>query len=212
MVSSKWHNGATFGIWRMNETNDVLRSMLVEPFGYDEELSELKAQSRKTEYLSVRALLKEICGRELRVSHLPSGKPFLPDCKMNISISHTKGFAAVGIHQSAIVGIDIERISERVRRASSRFIRNDEIPGFNSMGNEEQLYQLLLHWSAKETMFKMLDKAGVDFQEHLRISPFSLKCEGEMIGEEFLSPELMKFRIGYTATSEYVCTYSCKEM
>ena len=33
-------------------------------------------------------------------------------------------------------------------------------------------WALLLHWSAKEVMFKCMNTPEVDFREHLRIFPF----------------------------------------
>ena len=220
----QWESdGAKFGLWKTDEPIDELRSRLVEPFLYDEELSSLKAASRKLEYLAVRILLKEMCGHELRIAHLPSGKPVLPDARMNITISHTKGYAAVGLFPLVIntlelhdqcrgrsctcpeIGIDIERISERVRRASSRFIRDDELPGFSEMGGEEQLRQLLVHWTAKETMYKMLDRSGVDFQEDMRIMPFRLEQKGIVHGLAFSD---RRFVIRYVVEQDFVLAYS----
>ena len=182
--------------------------MLLSPLPYDEELACLHAPSRKMEYLAVRVLLRCLAGEELHVSHHPSGKPYLVGDSRRISISHTRGYAAVALHPSREVGIDIERRSERVRRASSRFLREDEFPGRDSLSEYDQLTGLLLNWSAKETMFKMMDASGVDFQEHLRVLPFAVQEEGEMTGVEMHSPWHRRYAITYITHQDFVCTYS----
>ena len=76
----KWiENGALFAIWRVEETAEELRKMLVASLPYDEELSQLKSEARQLEYLAVRVLLRAVCGEEKHISHYSSGKPFLAD-------------------------------------------------------------------------------------------------------------------------------------
>ena len=196
---------AKFGLWKTEETIEELRSRLHASYPYDEELSSLKAESRRLEYLAVRVLLKEMCGRELLISHHPSGKPFLVGQNENITISHTKGYAAVGLAPFSEVGIDIEWINERVRRASSRFIRDDELTGASQMSSDEQIRQLLVHWTAKETIYKMLGRSGVDFQEDMRIMPFRLEQKGIVHGLAFSENH---FVINYSSEAEFVLAYS----
>lgn len=108
----KWiENGALFAIWRVEETAEELRKMLVASLPYDEELSQLKSEARQLEYLAVRVLLRAVCGEEKHISHYSSGKPFLTDGSFHITISHTRGYVAVGLHATYEVGVDIEYIS-----------------------------------------------------------------------------------------------------
>lgn len=150
-----------WGIWQMTETLEELYACLSDDV-VRQELERLKAPSRKMEYLAVRVLLKTMLGKEVRIGHEPSGKPFLTGGEYHVSISHTKGYVAVGLHESAQPGIDIEVYGGRVRKVESRFVREDEMPERARMESHEELYQLLLHWSAKETMYKVLDMAEVD--------------------------------------------------
>ena len=199
---------ATIGIWRTDETLECLRSMLSASLPYYEELSALHAQSRKMEYLGVRVLLRTLCGEEFHVRHHPSGKPFLSGDGRCISISHTRGYVAVALHPSETVGVDIERRSERVRRAATRFLHPDELPCLSSLSAEEQLTALLLHWSAKETMYKMMDTEGVDFQQQLLVRPFVLGESGVMEAFEMRTPEMRRFEIHYLTHPDFVLTYS----
>ncbi len=45
----------------------------------------------------------------------------------HISISHTLGYVAVILSRDYEVGVDIEYVSDRVNRISSRFLRDDEV-------------------------------------------------------------------------------------
>ena len=47
-------------------------------------------------------------GRETPVAYHPDGIPYLPDADLHISISHTKGYAAVLLDTQPRIGIDIE--------------------------------------------------------------------------------------------------------
>jgi phosphopantetheinyl transferase len=159
--------GATASVehisWRVEETAEELRKMLVASLPYDEELSQLKSEARQLEYLAVRVLLRAVCGEEKHISHYSSGKPFLTDGSFHITISHTRGYVAVGLHATYEVGVDIEYISNRVRKVAGRYMYPDELR------HSSDTAYLLVQWSAKETMYKLLDEQGVDFLEHLHI-------------------------------------------
>ena len=94
----RWTEGkAEWGIWKVTETDDELLSCLSESFPYAEELEQFKSPVRRTEYLSVRVLLKVLLGKEYRICYYPSGKPYLSDIGLHITISHTCGYVSVGL-------------------------------------------------------------------------------------------------------------------
>ena len=154
------------GIWKVDETIEQLRSMFHQFSIYEEGFMRFSAEKRKQEWLAVRVLLKELCGEEKEIAYLPSGKPYLEDGSAFVSFSHTSGYVAVALHPSAEVGVDIEQYGTRVQRVASRFIREDEKV---SVESGDEIYALLLHWSAKETMFKLMKDEAVDFIKHLHI-------------------------------------------
>ena len=67
-----------WGIWQVTETLEELYACLTGDV-VRQELERLKAPSRKMEYLAVRVLLKTMLGKEVRIGHEPSGKPFLTE-------------------------------------------------------------------------------------------------------------------------------------
>ena len=194
------------GVWKVDETLGQLRSMFHQFSIYEEGFMRFKVEKRKQEWLAVRVLLKELLGEEKRIVYLPSGKPCLEDGSACISFSHTSGYVAVAIHPSAEVGVDIEQYGIRVQRLASRFVRDDEQV---SVASGDEIYALLLHWSAKETMFKLMEEEAVDFLEHMRIFPFTLQESGQMEAQEFRSPKEQKFLIHYDTHPDYVLTFAC---
>lgn len=200
-------DGATWGIWKVTESPKELQAMLTDISVDSTELEHYKSEGRRLEYLAARVLLKKLLGKEQKIAHYSSGKPYLPDADLNISVSHTKGYLAIGLHPSKEVGIDIEQVSERVRKVTSRFVRKDELRGVASHISSIQLYEFLLVWSAKESMFKVLNSSEVDFLEHLHVADFSLKTSGVFIGHEYRTPSKRTFAIHYKAQSDFVLTY-----
>ena len=142
------------GIWKSDETTEQLLASLEHKDWYREKLAVL-SEKRKHEWLSVRVLLKALCGEEKEIAYYSSGRPYLKDGSRYISISHTRGYVAVALHSSCEVGVDIEQYGTRVRKVASRFIRSDEEP---AMMEGDDVYALLLHWSAKEAL---LDRKSV---------------------------------------------------
>ena len=198
----------TVGIWKVDETVEQLRSMFHQFSVYEEGFARFSSEKRKQEWLAVRVLLKELCGEEKTIAYLPSGKPYLEDGSLHVSFSHTNGYVAVAIHPSVEVGIDIEQYGTRVRRVASRFIREDE---WVSVDAGDETYALLLHWSAKETMFKLMEDAGVDFIDHLHILPFEPKDSGTFKAREYRSDKEQEFLIHYDTHPDYVLTIACQD-
>ena len=194
------------GVWKVEETIDQLRSMFNDFSLYESGLQKFKAEKRQLEWLVVRVLLKELLGEEKVIDYLPSGKPFLKDRSTFISFSHTCGYVAVAVHPTKEVGIDIEQYGNRVSRLASRFVREDEM---QSVKAGDEIYALLLHWSAKETMFKLMNQSDVDFLNHLQILPFIPTESGEMEAVEYRTDLHQTFQISYYTHPDYVLTFAC---
>lgn len=195
-----------WGIWKTDETLDNLLTMLPHREAYLEGMQRFTAEHRRLEWLAVRVLLYTLLGEEKEIAYYPSRKPYLADGSASISISHTKGYVAVLLGtRGKEVGIDIEQYGERVRRVAHKFMREDEEA---SLFRGTEIWSLLLHWSAKETMFKCMNASDVDFREHMRVLPFSVGESGIFSAEEYRTAEKRKFAIHYYLSSDFVLTLS----
>ena len=197
----------TVGVWKVEESHEYLRSMFQDFSIYEEGYARFTSDKRKVEWLAVRALLKELCGEEKSVSYYPSGKPYLTDGSARISFSHTQGYVAVAVHPCKEVAVDIEQYGTRVKRVAHKFIRGDEQIPAEPL---QEIQALLLHWSAKETLYKLLDKEGVDFIRHLQVFPFELVEEGEFVAGEPLTEQNECFPVHYHTHPHYVLTYASR--
>jgi phosphopantetheinyl transferase len=145
-----------------------------------EQLDLLLHENRKVEFLGIRRLRNE--------SKLPSPifytearKPFL-DQKLNtfISISHSKNYCALGF-SSHEIGIDIEELNPRIERIASRFVSSVEM----SFISEDEILDLTKLWTMKEAMFKLNNRAGIEFKSELIIEGKTDEIYfGKMLGEK----------------------------
>lgn len=198
-------NNFIVAVWKVEETLEELRAMLTDFSLYEEVFSRFTSDKRKVEWLAVRVLLKELCGEEKEVDYFPSGKPYLKDGSAKISFSHTQGYVAVAYSKGDEVAVDIEQYGTRVKRVAHKFIRVDEQV---SVQNGDEIYALLLHWSAKESLFKLMDAEGVDFIDHLHIRPFVPSSKGQMEATEYRTGRNLHFKVCYDTHPDYVLTYA----
>ncbi len=157
-----------FGLWKVSEEIEDLL-LLANLSGSDViAYSGISAQHRKKEWLATRALLRELFREPHLIKYHIDGRPYLENCKVNISISHSTGYIAILLHHISIPGIDIELISRKVGKVGSRFLSPDEL----FICNEKPEFsnrRMLLHWCAKEAIYKMVPFSNIEFATDIRI-------------------------------------------
>jgi len=193
-----------WGIWKVTETLDELRGLLPD-YGamYLDELNTFKSDSRKIEWLAVRVLLYTLTGKSLFICYQSNGKPYVADGKTHLSISHTKGYVSVIVSDTNEVGIDIEKMGERVHKVAHKFVRDDEYVPEDPILKTQAL---LLIWSAKETMFKCMNEEAVDFREHLHVGLSQIDGTW-FLGDETRSLHGRTFLINYMLDPDFVMTW-----
>ena len=194
-------------VWHVTEDYDELLELLPDADTVSHEAErKFSAECRRLEWTAVRVLLFTMLERQVQVEYNGLGAPMLPEYEgLNISISHTKGYVAVALSKDNPVGIDVEQIERpvegkesRVERVRSRFMGDRE--------HADTTVGLLLHWSAKETVYKVMGRETVDFMTDLCIEPFD--------EQEYESEMTLKDSFGHTHTvnykvfDEFVLTYT----
>lgn len=194
-------------IWHIEESSDELHDML-HVHCYDEQLQKITNETRRAEWLAVRVLLAEVLGPDKAIAYHTTGRPYLTDNSFYISISHTKGYAALVYHNVALVGIDIERTSDRVKRVAHRFTNADEALYINKIDEQKQLAYYLLNWSVKETLYKKLDTpSAADFQKAFTIHSYDI-AENGIVRVSVHIPMEQEIKVHYSVCKEYVCTWA----
>mgnify|MGYP001523120341 CR=1 FL=1 len=176
------HTGPLWGIWKIEEPSEVLLALLQNRKEYLPQLELIRTEQRRREWLASRVLLQELTGGSALIAYHPNGAPYLSGSSLHISISHTKGYAAVLLqdHPEEEAGIDKEYETEH----------------------------LLLHWCAKETLFKMVGYEEVDFLRHLHVCPFPYAEKGSFTVYETRTGERTVYRLNYLVTPDFVLTRS----
>ena len=162
----------TIGIWKVTETQEELQSLVASDTLFLNELEGVHSEKRKREKLATHCLLKELCGDSFCLEYLPSGKPQLVESDDYVSISHSADYVAVALSKLP-VGVDIQQKDGRVLSLKRRFVSADEY-----VDPRNEVTHLLLHWSAKEALFKWLGLSEISLTEQLHVKPFALAETG----------------------------------
>lgn len=133
------------------------------------------SEKRRCEWLAARILVKKLVGSGVDVCYSPEGKPMLSDGSRFLSISHTACYVAVALHRNCSIGVDVEMFGTKVQKLYSRFLGASEI---ESLDKNNTLAAMLLHWSAKEALFKIVGNRGGSYAENFSLSPFIVTASG----------------------------------
>lgn len=198
--------GVSLGLWQMDESPEQLFDLYPHLLPYRSSLDDkYKNDGRKLEFLTIRALMYEM----LRVNgaskgllshagdftHNGQGKPLFRG--YHVSISHTKGYAALILSKKSEVAVDIEYMSDRVERIASKFLRKDE--------RADSLDAKLVHWCAKETVFKLFSEENLLFED-MRVKPFDTMADWACDVENLKSGKTA--RVDFELAMDFVLTYS----
>lgn len=198
--------GVSLGLWQMDESPEQLLDLYPHLLPYRSSLDDkYKNDGRKLEFLAIRALMYEM----LRVNgaskgllshagdftHNGQGKPLFRG--YHVSISHTKGYAALILSKKSEVAVDIEYMSYRVERIASKFLRKDE--------RADSLDAKLVHWCAKETVFKLFSEENLLFED-MRVKPFDTMADWACDVENLKSGKTA--RVDFELAMDFVLTYS----
>ena len=198
--------GVSLGLWQMDESPEQLFDLYPHLLPYRSSLDDkYKNDGRKLEFLAIRALMYEM----LRVNgaskgllshagdftHNGQGKPLFRG--YHVSISHTKGYAALILSKKSEVAVDIEYMTDRVERIASKFLRKDE--------RADSLDAKLVHWCAKETVFKLFSEENLLFED-MRVKPFDTMADWACDVENLKSGKTA--RVDFELAMDFVLTYS----
>jgi len=191
VISNTTTQNCTIAIWEITETLEDLLQL-----SHGISADDFNAERRKKEWIASRLLLNEI-NPKYSISYNVFGAPELSNGS-NISISHSKGLVTIIISQQQ-VGIDIEEISEKALRVSSKFVSTNNPKALTAE-------KATLIWCCKEAIFKWYQKGEVDFIADIKLHPFEIMGQGE-IRAEFRNTQLI---LNYQKIHNHYLVYVCK--
>ncbi len=160
----------TIYVWRIEESALDLFDSIVIADKSVVRLSGMKSDLHRRGFLSVRMLLQEAGYTDNDLFYDDLGKPHLRDGK-HISITHSHNFAAIVISDVSM-GIDMEKIREKIAVIAPRFMEDDFI--FPAKTDAEYIKKLTIVWGVKEAIFKIRNEKGISFRNHIMVESFEM--------------------------------------
>lgn len=189
--------GVELGAWSMDESVEDLFSCNAVSVSLRKEIDVVRSAQRRLEMASVHALVYHIFGKDMQIRHDGDGKPCL--CNgFNIGISHTKGCAAVIVSEDKEVAVDVEYMDERVERVVGRLLRDDE--------KAVTLFEKILHWCAKETLYKLYSADHLALSEMRLLSIYGDDGNGVITAENLRRNDVL--RLKYKVVNGFVIVYA----
>lgn len=164
LLFAKIHEESPFDkvwVWKIDEEADlsVMEDM---SFIYPAEISKFSNVKRKTQWAVSRKIVFANFGGK-KITQEKNGYPLIEGEKVFLSISHCKDLLVVKT-SNLPCGIDIEEISERVIKIKDKFLNDIEKAKFEK-NNED----LLIAWTVKESIYKMLNIPGIEFKSQFLV-------------------------------------------
>lgn len=174
-------NHGVLGVWKITESVDDMLSMI--KFSKDDiaVFEKFKIKSRQAHWLAYRLAARQLLDSDEECSFFydDNGKLHFSDLKYQISVTHSGVYAGVIISRSRYVGLDIEKLGDRISHLADKFLMEEELKNIPTENQQRYLYVL---WSAKEALYKLFGKPKVQFDRDIYLSPFELKRKGTFEG------------------------------
>ena len=189
-------------VWEISETiNDLMTEVMLSEDSL-KLLNQRKSEIHKKQFLAIRNILKELSIHDQDLVYDESGKPFIRDGQ-NISFSHSEMYAAVIIGKQT-VGIDIEIRRDKILKIKEKFLEIElNYPG--DLNSEKAL----IYWNIKESIFKTVSDAEIDFRKNILVLPLDLN--NNYIKSWYLNDDQIDFYNSYYKISKnYTLAYVIK--
>jgi len=199
---------AILGVWKISESVDELLEMIQFSEGEKETFEKFKLKSRQAHWLSYRLAIRELLVDECPCDFFydEHGKLHFSNLDYSLSVTHSGVYSGVIISKKHYVGIDIEKLNDRINRLASKFLNKTEL---DRLPEENQEKFLTIMWSAKEALYKLYGKSEVQLDD-ITIEPFSISNEGDIDGQLEIGEFSKSYQVRYhfSDDGEYILAFS----
>ncbi len=198
------------GIWKIDEAKEALKEQVELDPAEEDQYTSFKSEVRKKQWLSCRILLKKMHFADPPfLDYDTFGKPRSRSNVQFLSFSHSGDYSAVITSYTCPVGIDIERLKDRIYRIREKFLTPEED---KNIGETNRLEKLYIAWGAKEALYKIYGRPEVDFQRDIFIGSFDYLCgrKGQFSARMNTPESIEKYDVFYERISDYMLVYALK--
>lgn len=194
-------------IWHTTESFDKMLAQL-SPSREDEALvRSFKSEKKRLEWLAGRLTLKHLAhlvGLDYNgLSKDEHGKPYLIGHKHEISLTHSHPYVAAIIDTKDPVGIDLEAPREKVLRIAHKYCSPEELQFANN-----DIQKLNILWSAKETLYKIYGRKGLQLKKHFLLQPFDGLDVRVITGSIIANDTIEGYKLACEQYKGYILTYN----
>lgn len=137
-------------------------------------IATLTAERRRREVIAWRSLLRWMVGEgNYPIRYDSVGAPYLVGSELFISVSHSRTHVAVVVSDTKCA-VDIESLDRDFKRVASRYATADELTLLANTTIDPALH-LPLIWSAKEAMYKLSGRQGLDLLNDLAFTAVTIE-------------------------------------
>ena len=161
---------------------------MIEIFKYDDitlGVTPIEADPDRTrterEHAAVGDIIARFFGADARVGHRDSGAPYLVGREdINLSVSHSRDYAAIAFSTRHTIGVDIEQWREQLLRVAPRVLSESEMAVY---GVSSDL--LLRAWTMKEALYKAALTPGLDFRRDIMLPSHPASTAATVAGRPY---------------------------
>jgi len=169
-LHEKYLDNLEIAIWKVTELEEELEACLLE--NEKIEFRTLVHPKKRLEFLGARNLVAYIAQNAgiayQGIEKDDTGKPFLTENSLEISISHCLPWVGLVWHPQKPVGIDIERPQEKLQKVAPRIFSEPEMKY-----SKDNLTLITKIWCAKEVLYKIYAQGGNTFKTDFFVSDFT---------------------------------------
>ena len=168
-----------------------------------EDLSRLKKRKKvinQKGFLAIRNLFLSADINPEKLFYNSTGAPVLKSGK-KLSISHSQTVAGIA-YGSKPVGFDLECYQKKILNIAPRFLNLEE--DFVWQGSYV-IEKITLVWTAKEALYKVIQKEGINFSEQLLIAPFEWGAKSGS-AKVFIYDQIFHFSLKFIVEKTYCGT------
>lgn len=165
------------GVWKIEESAEFLHQQSRLTTTEENYYHTLVNQLRRKQWLSYHAIIGHLLGKErTELTYDAYGKPHFKNRSPFLSVSHSGEYSAVILSKNLPVGIDIEKIRDRIERVKDMFLSKEELI---HIGSKNRMEKLVVYWGAKEALYKIYGNPELHCMQDFIIEPFDYLCSGE---------------------------------